>query len=186
MDYILYFFLFSFFGWIMETVYAAFSYKKFVSKQTLLKSPLCPVYGIGGLVLMLTLTPIKDSFVLIFCGGFFAASGVEYLVAAYYEYFFGVTWWDYSSDAGNVGGKVCVFNSLIWGIVSIAFLKFVVPFSETLVKSIDVYSKAVMSVLLVSFFLKDYKNTMKELKKYAAYEKSEADGKFAALKRISR
>lgn len=185
MDFILYFFLFSFFGWIMESVYAFFTYKKIVSKQTLLKCPLCTIYGIGGIVIMLLLEPVSSSYILLFCGGFFAASSVEYLVAAYYEHFFKVMWWDYSNSKGNLDGKVCVFNSVMWGFVTIAFVKFLLPFSEMLVSSVDGYLKIILTALLLSVFLKDYKNTMIDLKKFAANEKSEAERKFVALKRIN-
>lgn len=184
MDFILYFFLFSFFGWIVESVYAAFKYKRFVSKQTLLKFPLCPIYGIGGLVLMILLKPVADSYVLIFCGGFFAASCVEYIVGVYYEHFFKVKWWDYNKSVGNIGGKVCVFNSVAWGVIAIVFMKILLPFSVNLASSADNYLKAVILSIAIPLFLKDYKKTMIELKKYSANEKSEIDGKFVALKRI--
>ena len=185
MDYILYFFLFSFFGWVLETVYAAFVYKRFVSKQTLLKSPLCPIYGIGALALMIALKPVSDSYILLFCGGFFIASSVEYLIAVYYEHYYNVMWWDYGAERGNLGGKVCVFNSIVWGIMTIVFFKVLLPLSERLIASVDGFSKALLCVLSVSFFMTDYRDTMLELKKYSKKEKSAADGKFVALKRIN-
>ena len=185
MDYILYFFLFSFFGWILETVYASFIYKKYVSKQTLLKSPLCPVYGLGAVALMITLKPVSSSYVLLFCGGFFVASSVEYLIAAYYEHFFKVKWWDYTNDKGNLDGKVCVHLSVIWGLITIFFFKVLLPPAEMLIASLDNYSKILISVFLLFFFAEDYKNTMKEIKKFTKKEKSLADGKFVALKRIN-
>ena len=184
MDYILYFFLFSFFGCLLEDLYAVYVYRKFVSKQTLLKSPLCPVYGVGAIIMLLTLAPVKSSPVLLFCGGFFAMSSVEYLSAVFYEHFYGVKWWDYSEEKGNFNGKVCIKLSLLWGFMAIAFFYGIYPFAQKIIDGIDTYTKMVLSVLLVSFFVRDYKNTLKEIKKYSKAEKSLADGKFIALKRI--
>lgn len=184
-DIILRFFLFSFFGWVLESVYAAFKYKKFVSKQTLLKYPLCPIYGLGCLALEFLSEPAADSYALLFCGGFFAASAVEYLVGAYYEHFFKVKWWDYTTSAGNVGGKVCVFNSIAWGFLAIVFVKALLPFSDRLISSADTGLKLMTVSVAVPLFLKDYRDTAREIKKFAANEKSEAEGKFIALKRIN-
>lgn len=185
MDYILYFFLFSFFGWILESIYALFVYKKFVSKQTLLKSPLCPIYGVGALVLIAALTPVKKSALLVFCGGFLTMSAVEYLVAVYYEHLYGVKWWDYTDVWGNFNGKVCVKLSLFWGVASVLFFKFLLPFAQMLVGKIDWYTKLISVVLCLFLFLRDYKNTLREIKKYSMKEKSLADDRFVSLKRIN-
>ncbi len=185
MNIIFLFFLFSFFGWVLETVYASFIFKKYTSKKTLLTLPLCPVYGLGGIALMLTLYPVRESWLLVFCGGFFVASSVEYLVAIFYEHFFGVSWWDYGKNFGNLNGKVCIRLSLLWGIIAIFFFEFVLPWSENLISYMGEYQKALWSVLLILFFITDYRNTLKEIKKYSKGIPSGADNKFAALRRIN-
>ena len=182
MDYILYFFIFSFFGWCLETAWASFAARKYVSKQTLLKSPLCPVYGTGAIALIAAVEPVSDSYLLVFCGGFFVTSCVEYLTSLYYERFFGVMWWDYSRVRGNLNGRVCVRLSLIWGVISIVFFKALFPLAHSLVRGESEYFKLILSILLTSFFAADYRQTLIEVKKYSKGEKSAADGKFAALK----
>ena len=47
--YILYFFIFAFMGWLMETIYAIFTLGYFV-KRGFLYGPLCPIYGYGALI----------------------------------------------------------------------------------------------------------------------------------------
>lgn len=182
MDYILYFFLFSFMGWILETVYASVKNRKYISKQTLLNLPMCPVYGVGAVAMIITLTPVRESLILVFCGGFFVASCTEYLVALFYEHYFGVTWWDYSNNIGNLNGKVCVKMSVLWGIIAIVFFKFILPFPQMMIMNMGEYLKSVLSVLLIFVFLSDYKRTLTEVKKYADNEKSLAEGKFYQLK----
>ena len=47
MDYILYFFIYSVLGWVLETGFAFVTERRFVVRRNLLKSPMCPVYGLG-------------------------------------------------------------------------------------------------------------------------------------------
>lgn len=183
MDYILYFFLFSFCGWILETVYASVLKRKFVSKQTLLRLPICPVYGIGAVAMLLTLKPVAESWLLVFCGGFFVASSVEYLIALYYEHFFGVAWWDYRYNRGNLNGKVCVGLSLVWGVIAIAFFELIYPAAEALISGLSIYLKTLLSILLTLFFAADYRGTLNEVKKYADGGESVAGEKFPALRK---
>ena len=47
--YIIYFFLFAFMGWAMETFYCAYEMGYF-SKRGFLYGPICPIYGYGASV----------------------------------------------------------------------------------------------------------------------------------------
>ena len=51
---ILYFFLFAFIGWLMETLYAIYNLGHF-TKRGFLYGPICPIYGYGALMLILFL-----------------------------------------------------------------------------------------------------------------------------------
>ena len=52
--YLFYFFLFAFFGWLMETAYSFVMLGHF-TKRGFLYGPLCPLYGYGALILILFL-----------------------------------------------------------------------------------------------------------------------------------
>ena len=184
MNYILYFFFFSFAGWILETVYASVRFRKYISKQTLLRLPLCPIYGIGAVAMIITLYPVRNSVLLTFCGGFFVASCVEYLVALFYERYFRVSWWDYHGNIGNFDGKVCVKMSIIWGVIAIVFFRSILPLVDVVLNKMSSYLKLITSVWLLIVFFADYKSTLQEIRKYADNKKSLAEGKFWALKII--
>ena len=51
-DYIAYFFIYSFLGWIIETIYAFIIHGGFV-KRGFLFGPICPIYGFGAVILLL-------------------------------------------------------------------------------------------------------------------------------------
>lgn len=185
MDYILYFFIFSFLGWVLETVYASVLHRRYISKQTLIRLPMCPVYGLGAVAMIITLRPVSDSWILLFCGGFFVASSVEYLIALYYEHYFSVSWWDYRNDQGNLNGKVCAKLSLIWGIMAIVFFEIIFPFTEQLVLQTSSYLKLLLCVFLILYFYRDYRDTLREIKKFSGGEPSLAKGKFFCLKTLN-
>lgn len=56
---ILYFFLFAFLGWVMETLYAIYNLGHFV-KRGFLYGPICPIYGYGALMLIIFLINTKN------------------------------------------------------------------------------------------------------------------------------
>ena len=54
---IIYFFLYAFIGWILETMYAIYVHKHFV-KRGFLFGPICPIYGFGAILLLMGLQKI--------------------------------------------------------------------------------------------------------------------------------
>ena len=63
--YILYFFIFSCLGWILETLYSFVVLGHFTNRG-FLYGPLCPSYGFGGLILIIFLVKEnnKNNFVI--------------------------------------------------------------------------------------------------------------------------
>ena len=55
---ILYFILYSFLGWCLETFYAFMVHGHFV-KRGVLFGPMCPIYGFGAVLLIFNLKKIK-------------------------------------------------------------------------------------------------------------------------------
>ncbi|MBO5194336.1 MAG: putative ABC transporter permease, partial [Bacteroidales bacterium] len=57
--YIIVFFIFSFLGYISEVLYCSIGERRFINRG-FLKGPIIPIYGFGGLVILLFLSPLKD------------------------------------------------------------------------------------------------------------------------------
>ena len=73
------FWLYSFLGWLMETTLVSLQSKKFINRGFFM-GPYCPIYGTGG-VLLLVLSPYKDSPFLVFILSIVICSIIEYLTA---------------------------------------------------------------------------------------------------------
>ena len=56
-----YFFIYSFIGWCAEIAYAAVKHKKFMNRG-FLNGPLCPVYGIGVVLILVFFSSLKGNF----------------------------------------------------------------------------------------------------------------------------
>lgn len=129
MDFILlflFFWLISICGWIMEVIVCSLEERRFINRGFLI-GPYCPIYGFGGLILLL-LTPFKDNLILVFLLSLILCSILEYFVSYLMELLFKVRWWDYSQEAFNINGRICLRNALAFGILGMFFVCYINPF----------------------------------------------------------
>ena len=135
--FITYFIVYSFAGWLLESIYKTFYNKKFVNSGFLI-GPYCPIYGIGALIMLLTLSFLKEKPALLFISSFFILSCWEYFVGLFLEKAFKTKYWDYSNIKFNIQGRVCLKNSIYWGILGLVFIEILHPFIETQIKQVPI------------------------------------------------
>lgn len=121
------FIVYSVIGWILESTLKTFVSRKFISSG-FLYGPLCPIYGFGALIMIIFLMRFKDNPVALFMASFIILSVWEYIVGLYLEYTFHTTYWDYSQNRFNIQGRVCLQNSIYWGILGVLFVYYIHPF----------------------------------------------------------
>ena len=142
----LYFFIYSFLGWVCESIYCSCLQKKVINRG-FLNGPVCPVYGVGALIIITGLWPYRDSMIAVFVMGIILTSLLEYVTATILEKLFHAKWWDYSKHKFNINGKVCLLNSTMFGFMSLFVIEVLHPFV------IDVLSKMNSLVLFVFLIL---------------------------------
>src|SRR5574344_687957 len=133
---IIFFFVYSFFGWILESAYKSFYEKKWVNSG-FLHGALCPIYGTGAIMMILFLSYFKNNIFLLFIVGFIVLSIWEYFVGWLLETLFNTKYWDYSQKKLNIKERVCLFNSVIWGLLGVIFTKLIHPSIEDKMMLID-------------------------------------------------
>ncbi len=133
---ITYFIVYSFFGWVMESVYKSAIQKKPVNSG-FLYGPFCPIYGCGAIIMFIFLKDFKDNIVLLFIMAFLVLSIWEYIVGYLLEKILKTKYWDYTNYKFNIHGRVCLKNSIFWGFLGVAFIQFIHPF---ITKKIDIIS----------------------------------------------
>ena len=118
---ILEFLIFSFIGGILDLLYNVVTARKW-SNTGYFKAPFCPIYGLGGLVLIFTfkilhsLSPILQILIAAV-----ALVAVEYLGGIFTERVLKLKLWDYSASRFHLHGYIHPLHSFYWLVLAILF-----------------------------------------------------------------
>ncbi|MCX7842590.1 MAG: putative ABC transporter permease [Clostridia bacterium] len=126
-----YFLLYSFIGWCIEEIYVYAIAGRFIGRG-FLNTPLCPIYGFGALLIILTLSPLKNKPLHFFAGAVTLTTLLELCTGLIMEALLLNKGWDYSKEAINFYGIICLKFSLAWGILSILLIKLLHPCIQNL------------------------------------------------------
>lgn len=150
---IFYFIIYSFLGWCLESIYKTIILKK-PTNSGFLYGPFCPMYGIGAIIL-LSLSVISNNIIVVFLLSFFVLSIWEYIVAVIIEKIFKTKYWDYSNLKFNIKGRVCLKNSVYWGILGVILVFLIQPCIEKIGNYIPSQILIVIEIILVIIILVD-------------------------------
>lgn len=120
------FFIYSFIGWLWETIYCSIKAKKFVYRG-FLAGPYCPIYGFGILSVLYFIEPFRYNLVLLFFLSAFLVTILEYVTSYVLEKLFHAQWWNYDDVPLNINGRVAIPVSIFWGICCVAIVRVVHP-----------------------------------------------------------
>ena len=113
-----FFYLYCFFGWIFESTYVSLKQKRFVNRG-FLRLPMLPLYGSGAVMMLWVSLPFQDSLILTYISGVIGATALEYVTGYVMERLFKVRYWDYSNQPFNLHGYICLSSSIAWGFLTI-------------------------------------------------------------------
>lgn len=132
----------------MESVYKTIIVRKPVNSG-FLYGPFCPMYGIGA-VIMLLASKISNNILIIFLMAVTIFTVWEYVVAVILEKLFKTKYWDYSNIRFNFQGRICLKNSIYWGILGVILVLIIQPCIEKLLNLIPdnilLYINIVLSI----------------------------------------
>ena len=131
-----YFILYSFLGWIMESIFRSICERKLINTG-FLRGPFCPIYGLGSIIMLLILEKFANLPILLFFMSIIILTAWEYIVGILLEKIFDTKYWDYSDHKFNFQGRICLSNSIYWGILGVLFIKYIHPFVETVLEKMD-------------------------------------------------
>lgn len=109
-----YFFVYGFLGWCTEVCFQALSKGKLVNRG-FLNGPICPIYGVGVVLVVWILEPLAPHGTILFFGSIVLCSLLEWITGFLLEKLFHQKWWDYSNEPFNIGGYICLRFSIMWG-----------------------------------------------------------------------
>lgn len=139
------FIIYSFVGWVIEMFMENIVNRKFVNRGFLI-GPYCPIYGFASIAMLVLLKPYKNDIVVLFCVSAVVCTVLEYFTSYLLEKMFKARWWDYTGQSFNVNGRVCLINSIMFGILGVLLIVFIDPFIQGIMLNINV------TFLIIMFF----------------------------------
>lgn len=152
---ILMFFIFAFVGWLWEVSIHLVEDHLFVNRGVL-HGPWLPIYGAGGLLILMLLNKFRRKAYLEFLVTVFLCGVVEYITSWYLQIAHGgEKWWDYSGYIINLNGRICAEGLLIFGLGGLAAVYFAAPALDNLLSKIKFKAALVLCILLLLTFIAD-------------------------------
>ena len=147
--YLYYFFIYSFLGWCLEVCYAALNTETFVNRG-FLNGPYCPIYGVGVVIVILLVFPLRKNMLLLYVASVVLTSVLELVTGFALEKIFHYRWWNYSDVPFNIDGYVCLKFSLMWGIACIIVVDVIHPLVDDFVRWIPHFiGKILLGIMIV-------------------------------------
>jgi uncharacterized membrane protein len=148
---VLMFFLFSFVGWVWECGIAFAESGMFVNRGTLY-GPWVPIYGIGGLAVVVALGRLSPRPLLCFLAAVVLCGVIEYVSATLIWNLYHVRYWDYSGFFFNIQGRVCLEGLLAFGVLGMVGLYVLAPLTDELLLKLPLRLRRVLCALLLASF----------------------------------
>ena len=149
------FICYSILGWMVECLAVSFEEKKITLDRGFLIGPYCPIYGYGGLIFYIFLTKYQDDLLTLFILAAVGASVLEYVTSYAMEKLFKARWWDYSHRRFNLEGRICLGNSVAFGLLGVITTHAINPYLLNILWKIPNTTLIIISIIIASIFLID-------------------------------
>ncbi len=141
-------------GYFIEVMAFYLGTKKIVNRGFLC-GPIIPIYGIGALFILYTLMRYYDDPVVVFVFGIIITSSLEYFVSFLLEKLFHNKWWDYSTKKYNLNGRICLRNSILFGVLALVIVYFLTPLLLEFFKLFSFKTLAIFSIVTAIILVLD-------------------------------
>ncbi len=151
---VLLFFTYSIVGWVWEVFYNLFD-TGLLSNRGTLNGPWLPIYGCGGLLIIMILKPLRRHPVLMFIGAVILCGGLEYFTSWMLEQLFHSKWWDYTGMFMNLNGRICLEGLIIFGVAGLMFTYIFSPILDNVFRKIPANFRTSFCAILLAIFILD-------------------------------
>lgn len=102
-QWLFFFYFYCFVGWCIESTYVSVHQKRLVNRG-FMRGPFLPLYGSGGIMMLVVSMPFQEHLILVYIAGCIGATILEYVTGVTMEALFKVRYWDYSDKKFNFQG----------------------------------------------------------------------------------
>lgn len=164
-EYLLYFMIYSVLGWCYEVFLEVVIYRWGFSDRGVLVGPYCIVYGFGALILLVSLSWLKEKKIfiinrniapaLVFIGIVIVTTVIELAASYIMEFIRGDWMWDYTRFSFNFQGRVALNPSIRFGIGGMIILYLLHPLFSRAVKAMSDNVRAAAAGILAVILAAD-------------------------------
>lgn len=151
---LLYFYFYSFLGWIWESCYVSV-HKRHWTNRGFLTGPMLPIYGSCAVIMLACTQPFNLPLAGDFLLGMIATTTLEYLTGVAMESLFKVRYWDYSNQKFNFQGHICLISSLTWGVFTVILTRVIHPRVKHIVEQIPSEICFIILTVITIIFVTD-------------------------------
>jgi NTE family protein len=146
---VLAFFAYAWCGWTLESiVLIARTHRR--GNPGFLAGPIVPVYACGADAILIATQPVGASPALVFAISVIVSSVLEFFTHVLMERLFGLVLWNYDGRLGNIQGRVCLANSLGFGLAGLAVVYVLDPALAVVLAGIDPTLRVALASVLVA------------------------------------
>ena len=153
--------LYSFLGWCYESIYVSIKEKRWVNRG-FMQGPFLPLYGSGATLVVLLLAPFRDHVWAVFLIGMMGATILEYFTGTVMEALFQIRYWDYTHMPFNFRGRICLFASLLWGVIAVFITYFLHIYVEKTMLLIPMRVLKGLDFVLLIYLVVDFTLAFKD------------------------
>lgn len=153
-DLIYMFFAFCLVGWVWEVGLHFVQAHEWVNRGTLY-GPWIPIYGVGGVGVIVLLDRFRDDPVRLFGLIVVVCAALEYATSFILDFMFNSSYWDYTDMLFNVNGRICLAGLLAFGFGGLVGIYIAGPAISRGVAKLPVGVRNAVAVLLVAAFCSD-------------------------------
>ena len=148
------FLIYAFLGWIVEILDIIIIDRKVVNRGFLI-GPVCPIYGVGVLLMIFLLKRFIDTPLALFVLATTIFMTLEYITSYLMEKLFNARWWDYSNYKYNLNGRICLETTIPFGLGGMFVMYIINPFITNLLSKVNHQVIIIVGIILLVIFLID-------------------------------
>lgn len=147
----------SFLGFIFESIWCFIRYGKIENRKGLICEMSIPIYGISGVLIMIFINKYNlFKSIYVFLIGFVISSVIEFLASLLQEKIFETKSWDYSKIPLNIGGRINLVYSVMFGLVTLLSYEMIIIPYMNIFNKLNINSLfIIISILLFIFIIYD-------------------------------
>ena len=154
---VLYFTIFAVIGYVVEALNSLLHEKR-ISNRGFLFGPYLPIYGFAGIMMIGVWQCMPhDNYFLTFVVAMLIGAGLEYATSYILEKIFHLRWWDYSKwHKYTINGRICLRNTIIFGIVGLVFCYVLLPAMNNAINLIPVGVQIAIAIIMTVIYTIDF------------------------------